>query len=179
MELRGSKTERNLLAAFVGESEARTKYNYYASQAKKEGYEQIAAIFEETANNEKEHAKIWFKKLHGGKIPTTIENLQDAIDGEDYEATKMYVGFAKEARKEGFEEIAKLFDGVATVEEKHRERYIKLLENIEKDLVFKKNEEVVWKCRNCGHIYTAKEALELCPVCAHPLAHMEMHKTNY
>ena len=179
MELKGSKTEKNLLAAFAGESEARTKYNYYASQAKKDGYEQISAIFEETANNEKEHAKLWFKALHGGKIPTTTDNLKDAIAGEDYEANTMYVDFAKEAREEGFEDIAKLFDGVADVEEKHKERYMKLLDNIEKDLVFKKDEEVIWICRNCGHIYTSKDALELCPVCAHPLAHMEMHKANY
>ena len=179
MELKGSKTEKNLMTAFSGESEARNKYNYYASKAKKDGYEQIAAIFEETANNEKEHAKLWFKALHGGEIPSTIDNLKDAADGEDYEANEMYVEFAKVAREEGFNEIARLFDGVAAIESHHRDRYLKLIENIENNLVFHKADEVIWICRNCGHIYYGKDALKLCPVCAHPEPFMEMKAENY
>ena len=153
MELKGSKTEKNLMAAFAGESQARNKYTYYASKAKKEGYEQIAAIFEETANNEKEHAKMWFKQLHGGTVPSTIENLKDAANGENYEWTEMYEEFAKVAEEEGFTEIARLFRGVGEIEKHHEERYLKLIDNIDKNLVFKKDEEVVWICRNCGHVY--------------------------
>lgn len=179
MELKGSKTEKNLMTAFAGESEARVKYEYYASQAKKDGYEQISAIFDETSRNEKEHAKLWFKALFGGKIPGTVENLIDAANGENYEWSEMYKEFAETAREEGFEDIAKLFDGVAGVEKDHEERYLKLLKNIEEDEVFKKSEEKIWKCRNCGHIYSGKEAIDLCPVCAHPQAHMEINAENY
>ena len=149
MELKGSKTEANLMAAFAGESQARNKYDYYASQAKKDGYEQMAAIFEETARNEKEHAKLWFKQLHGGAIPTTTENLKDAAAGENYEWTEMYAEFAATAREEGFNDIAFLFEGVAKIEKEHEERYLKLLGNIEENLVFEKGEEKVWICRNC------------------------------
>ena len=151
MELKGSKTEANLMAAFAGESQARNKYTYYASQAKKDGYEQIAAIFEETANNEKEHAKMWFKELHGGKVPDTLTNLKDAASGENYEWTEMYKEFAEVAKEEGFTRIAKLFEEVAKIEKHHEERYMKLVGNINDDLVFKKGEEVVWICRNCGY----------------------------
>ena len=179
MELKGSKTEKNLMAAFSGESEARVKYEYYASKAKKDGYEQIAAIFDETSRNEKEHAKLWFKALNGGAIPSTIENLKDAAAGEEYEAEEMYVEFAKVAREEGFDEIARLFDGVGEVERKHRDRYLKLISNIENDLVFKKEDEVVWICRNCGHVYYGKNALKMCPVCDHPESFMEMSAQNY
>ncbi len=179
MELKGTKTEKNLWEAFSGESQARMKYDYYASQAKKEGYEQIKAIFEETALNEKEHAKLWFKLLHGGKVPSTIENLKDAAFGENYEHTEMYKNFAKDAREEGFDEIADLFDGVASVEVEHEKRYLKLLKNIEEGKVFNKGATKVWKCRNCGHIYTSEEAYEVCPVCDHPQAHMELNCENY
>ena len=179
MELKGSKTEANLMAAFAGESQARNKYTYYASKAKKEGYEQIAAIFEETANNEKEHAKIWFKQLHGGDIPTTEENLKDAASGENYEWTEMYAEFAKVAKEEGFDEIAFLFESVGAIEKHHEERYNKLLENVENDKVFHKDEEVIWICRNCGHIYKGKDALKLCPVCKHPESYMELRVVNY
>ena len=179
MELKGSRTEANLKIAFQGECEARTKYDYYASQAKKDGYEQIKAIFEETSANEKEHAKLWFKLLHGGKVPSTPENLLDAAQGEKYEYSEMYKEFAEIAREEGFDEIAEQFDGVAGVEKEHEKRYLKLLNNIEKEVVFKKNEEKVWKCRNCGHIYTGKEALDVCPVCDHPQSHMEINCENY
>ena len=179
MELKGSKTEANLMAAFAGESQARNKYTYYASKAKKDGYEQIAAIFEETANNEKEHAKMWFKELHGGSIPDTLENLADAAAGENYEWTDMYDEFAKVAREEGFERIAKLFEGVAAIEKEHEERYRKLISNIEGGLVFSREGDKIWQCRNCGHIVIGKEAPKVCPVCAHPQAHFEIKKENY
>ena len=179
MELQGSKTEANLMAAFAGESQARNKYTDYASKAKKEGYEQIAAIFEETANNEKEHAKMWFKQLHGGSVPSTIDNLKDAANGENYEWTEMYEEFAKTAEEEGFDEIARLFRGVGEIEKHHEERYLKLIDNIDNNLVFKKDEEVVWICRNCGHVYYGKEAPEVCPICNHPQSYMEMKAENY
>ena len=179
MELKGSKTEANLMAAFAGESQARNKYTYYASKAKKEGYEQIAAIFEETANNEKEHAKLWFKELHNGGVPTTAENLLDAAEGENYEWTDMYAEFAKVAREEGFDRIANLFEGVAAIEKEHEERYRKLLKNVEDKLVFSKEGEAIWICRNCGHIVVGKEAPKVCPVCAHPQAYFELRKENY
>ncbi len=179
MELKGSKTEANLMAAFAGESQARNKYTYYASKARKEGYEQIAAIFEETANNEKEHAKMWFKELHGGDIPTTAENLLDAAEGENYEWTDMYAEFAKVAREEGFERIAFLFEGVAAIEKEHEERYRKLLKNVEDKLVFSKDGEAIWICRNCGHVVVGKEAPKVCPVCAHPQSFFELRKENY
>ncbi len=179
MELKGSKTEKNLLAAFAGESQARVKYEYYSSKAKKEGYEQISAIFEETSRNEKEHAKLWFKALHSGEIPETQRNLVDAANGENYEYSQMYKEFALEARKEGFNEIANLFDGVANIEKEHEKRYLKLLDNIKNNEVFEKKEEVIWICRNCGHVYRAKKAYKVCPVCAHPEAYMEVRCTNY
>jgi len=179
MELKGSRTEANLMAAFAGESQARNKYTYYASKAKKDGYEQIAAIFEETANNEKEHAKMWFKELHGGSVPSTMENLLDAADGENYEWTDMYDEFAKVAREEGFDRIATLFEGVAQIEKEHEERYRKLIENIEGGLVFSRDEDKIWQCRNCGHIVIGKEAPIVCPVCDHPQAHFEIKKENY
>ena len=179
MELKGSKTEANLMAAFAGESQARNKYSYYASKAKKDGYEQIAAIFEETANNEKEHAKIWFKELHGGSIPDTLTNLKDAANGENYEWTEMYKEFAETAREEGFEHIANLFEQVGVIERHHEERYLKLVDNIDNNLVFQRGEEVVWICRNCGHITYAANAPVVCPVCAHPQSFMELHKENY
>ncbi len=179
MELKGSKTEANLMTAFAGESQARNKYTYFASKAKKEGYEQIAAIFEETANNEKEHAKIWFKLLNGGEIGTTTENLKAAAEGENYEWTDMYAGFAKEAREEGFDKIAYLFEEVAKIEKNHEERYMKLLGNVNDDLVFKKGEEIVWICRNCGYVYVGKEAPKVCPVCSHPQSYFEKRAQNY
>ncbi len=179
MELKGSKTEQNLMAAFAGESQARNKYDYYASQAKKDGYEQIGAIFEETARNEKEHAKLWFKELHGGKIPTTQENLKDAAAGENYEWTDMYAEFAKVAKEEGFDRIAKLFEGVGKIEKHHEERYIKLLGNINDDLVFQKGEEVMWICRNCGHIHIGNTAPKVCPVCVHEQKYFEVLNENY
>jgi rubrerythrin len=179
MELKGSKTEKNLLAAFAGESEARNKYTFYASQAKKDGYEQIAAFFEETANNEKEHAKLWFKALHGGAIPKTPENLKDGVAGENYEWTSMYPEFAKVAEEEGFTDIAATMRRIAEVEKSHEERYQKLLQNIEKDIVFKAGEDTVWVCRNCGYIYVGKEAPERCPACAHPKSYFERKQTNY
>ena len=179
MELKGSKTEANLMAAFAGESQARNKYTYYASKAKKDGYEQIAAIFEETANNEKEHAKIWFKQLHNGEVPSTIDNLKDAANGENYEWTEMYEEFAKTAEEEGFTEIARLFRGVGEIEKHHEERYLKLVDNIENNLVFKKDEEVIWICRNCGHVYYGKEAPMVCPICNHKQSYMEMKADNY
>ena len=178
MELKGSKTEENLLAAFAGESEARNKYTYYASKARKEGYVQIANIFEETAANEKEHAKIGFKLLKGG-IGTTAENLADAAAGENYEWTDMYATFAKEAREEGFDEIATLFEGVAAIEKEHEERYKKLLENVEKGLVFSKDGDTIWQCSNCGHICIGKQAPEVCPVCAHPQSYFQVKAENY
>ena len=158
MELKGSKTEANLMAAFAGESQARNKYTYYASKAKKEGYEQIAEIFEETANNEKEHAKLWFKELHNGEVPSTLENLKDAASGENYEWTEMYKEFAETARAEGFDNIAKLFESVGEIEKHHEERYMKLVGNIENNLVFERDEEKIWICRNCGHSYKGKKA---------------------
>ena len=179
MELKGSRTEANLMAAFAGESQARNKYTYYASKARKDGYEQIAAIFEETANNEKEHAKMWFKELHGGDIPTTAENLLDAAEGENYEWTDMYAEFAKVAHEEGFERIAFLFEGVAKIEKEHEERYRKLLKNVEDKLVFSKDGEAIWICRNCGHIVVGKEAPKVCPVCSHPQSFFEVRKENY
>lgn len=178
MELKGSKTEENLLAAFAGESEARNKYTYYASKARKEGYVQIANIFEETAANEKEHAKMWFKLLKGG-IGTTAENLADAAAGENYEWTDMYATFAKEAREEGFDEIATLFEGIAAIEKEHEERYKKLLENVEKGLVFSKDGDTIWQCSNCGHICIGKQAPEVCPVCAHPQSYFQVKAENY
>ncbi len=178
MELKGSKTEANLMAAFAGESQARNKYTYFASQAKKDGFVQISAIFEETANNEKEHAKMWFKHFNGG-IGTTEENLLAAAEGENYEWTDMYAGFAKTAREEGFERIAKEFEGVAKIEKEHEERYRKLLANVKAEGVFKKDEEVVWQCANCGHIYVGKEAPKACPVCAHPQAYFQVKPENY
>ena len=179
MELKGTKTEANLMAAFAGESQARNKYTYFASKAKKEGYEQIAAIFQETADNEKEHAKMWFKLLNGGEIGTTSENLKAAAEGENYEWTDMYATFAKEAKEEGFDHIAYLFSEVAKIEKEHEERYMKLLGNVNDNLVFKKGEEIVWICRNCGHVYTGKEAPKVCPVCAHPQSYFEERKENY
>ena len=179
MELKGSKTEKNLLAAFAGESQARNKYTYYASKAKKDGYEQIAAIFEETANNEKEHAKMWFKELHGGDVPGTLDNLLDAAAGENYEWTDMYDGFAKEAKEEGFDKIARLFEAVAKIEKEHEERYRRLIENIKNDRVFNKEESVVWICRNCGHIHVGKTAPKVCPTCSHPQSYFELRCQNY
>lgn len=177
-KLKGTKTEANLQAAFAGESQARNKYSYYASKAKKDGYVQIAAIFEETANNEKEHAKMWYKLLNDG-IGSTEENLKDAAEGENYEWTDMYAGFAKEAREEGFEEIAALFEGVAAIEKEHEERYRKLLANIEGGLVFSKDGDTIWQCANCGHICVGKEAPEVCPVCSHPQAYFQVKAENY
>ena len=179
MELKGSKTEQNLMAAFAGERQARNKYTYFASKAKKDGYEQIAAIFEETANNEKEHAKIWCKQLNGGEISSTLENLKEAANGENYEWTEMYKGFAETAKEEGFDEIAFLFEKVAEIEKHHEERYMKLVNNIENNLVFEKGEETIWICRNCGHIYKSKTALKVCPVCKHKESYMEVKVENY
>ena len=179
MELKGSRTEQNLIKAFEGESQARNKYTYYASKAKKDGYEQIAAIFEETAQNEKEHAKMWFKELHGGTIPDTMENLLDAAQGENYEWTDMYAEFARVAKEEGFDRIAYLFEGVAAIEKEHEERYRKLIENIEGGLVFSRDGEKIWKCRNCGHIVIGKEAPKMCPICAHPQSYFEIKAENY
>ena len=177
--LQGSKTEANLKAAFAGESQAHNKYTYFASKAKKDGYVQIAAIFEETAKNEQEHAKIWYKILNGGQVSDTATNLKDAAAGENYEWTDMYATFAKEAREEGFEHIAKLFEGVAAIEKEHEERYRKLLANIEGDLVFSKDEDVIWQCSNCGHICIGKKAPDVCPVCAHPQSYFQVKAENY
>ncbi len=179
MELRGTKTEKNLYEAFSGESQARNKYTYYAAQAKKDGYVQISKIFEETANNEKEHAKIWFKLLQGGSLSDTIKNLEDAANGENYEWTKMYSDFAKEAREEGFEEIAFLFEKVAQIEKDHEERYRKLLKNIKDDIVFRKNKEITWECANCGYSYKGNSAVETCPVCSHPKSFFFEKSCNY
>lgn len=176
-DLKGTMTEKNLYEAFAGESQARNKYTYFASQAKKEGYEQIAAFFLETAENEKEHAKIWFKKLNG--IGNTIENLIAAAAGENEEWTEMYARMAKEAREEGFDDIAVLFDGVAKIEKEHEERYKKLLANINEQKVFTKESPVVWKCRNCGHVFTGTDAVNVCPVCDHPKAYFEVEAKNY
>ncbi len=177
-ELKGSKTEANLMTAFAGESQARNKYTYYASKAKKDGYVQIAAIFEETANNEKEHAKMWFKLLHGG-IGDTVDNLKDAAAGENYEWTEMYAEFAKTAHEEGFEAIAKQMEGVAAIEKQHEERYRALLKNIEDAQVFTRVGEQVWICRNCGHVHVGPSAPIVCPVCAHPQAYFELRCQNY
>ena len=177
MELKGSKTEKNLQMAFAGESQARNKYTYFASKAKKEGYEQIAAIFQETADNEKEHAKMWFKHLGG--IGTTAENLLAAAAGEHEEWTEMYAQMAKEAREEGFIAIAEQFEGVAKIEKEHEERYLKLLENVKGKLVFSRDGDCIWQCRNCGHICVGKEAPEVCPVCDHPQAHFQLKPENY
>ena len=179
MDLKGSKTEKNLMEAFAGESQARNKYTYFASKAKKEGFEQIAAIFQETADNEKEHAKLWFKLLNGGEIATTEENLKAAAEGENYEWTDMYERMAKEAREEGFDHIAFLFDGVAKIEKEHEERYKKLLENVKDGKVFEAGEVKIWKCRNCGHIVVGTKAPEICPICAHPKAYFEIKAENY
>lgn len=178
MDLKGTRTEANLMAAFAGESQARNKYTYYASKAKKEGLNQIADFFEETARNEKEHAKIWFKLLHDG-IQSTEVNLQDAADGENYEWTDMYAGFAKEAKEEGFSKIATLFELVAKIEKEHEERYLALLANLKEGKVFEKEETYEWKCDNCGYIHTGKKALEKCPVCDHPKAYFQINARNY
>ncbi len=179
MELKDSKTFQNLMTAFAGESQARNKYTYFASAAKKEGYEQIAAIFEETANNEKEHAKMWFKLLNGGAVPNTKENLKAAAEGENYEWTDMYDSFAKEAEEEGFKEIANKFRLVAAIEKEHEERYLKLLNNIASERVFDKEDTTVWVCRNCGYVHVGKTAPKVCPACNHPQAYFEMRSTNY
>ena len=179
MELKGTKTEQNLMTAFAGESQARNKYTYFASKAKKEGYEQIAAIFQETADNEKEHAKIWFKLLNGGEVPSTVENLKAAAEGENFEWTDMYDKMAKEAKEEGFDRIAYLFDAVAKIEKEHEERYLKLLENVESGKVFDCGEVKVWKCRNCGHIHVGATAPKVCPVCDHPQSYFEIKAENY
>ena len=178
-ELKGTKTEANLQAAFAGESQARNKYTYYASKAKKDGYVQIAELFEATAANEKEHAKIWFKLLHGGAIPDTRANLLEAAEGENYEWTDMYAGFAVTAREEGFVEIAALFEEVGKIEKMHEERYRKLLANVEGGLVFSKDNDVIWECGNCGHIVIGKKAPEICPVCKHPQSYFRVHPQNY
>ena len=179
MELKGSKTEKNLMAAFAGESQAHTKYLYYASKAKKDGYVQMANLFEETALNEKEHAKIWFKLLHEGDVPDTMTNLKDAANGENSEWTDMYATFAKEAQEEGFTRIAKLFEMVAKIEKEHEERYRKLLKNIEDGVVFSKENDAVWQCANCGHIVIGKKAPQICPVCEHPQSYFQVRAENY
>ena len=178
-DLKGTKTEANLAAAFAGESQAHTKYLYYASRAKKDGYVQISKIFEETAHNEKEHAKLWFKYLHGGSMPDTMTNLADAAAGENYEWTDMYKTFAEEARAEGFDEIAEKMEGVAVIEKQHEERYRKLLSNIEEGIVFSREGDTIWICRNCGHIVVGKKAPAACPVCAHPQSFFEIEAVNY
>lgn len=179
MELKGSKTEQNLMTAFAGESQARNKYTYYASKAKKEGFEQIAEFFEITAGNEKEHAKLWFKLLHDGDVPTTTVNLKDAADGENYEWTDMYAGFAQTAKEEGFDKIAFLFEAVGKIEKEHEERYRALLANVEQGKVFSRDGKQAWICRNCGHIHFGDKAPEVCPVCAHPKAYFELQSKNY
>lgn len=179
MNLKGTKTEANLQTAFAGESQARNKYTYYASKARKDGYQQIAALFEETAANEKEHAKLWFKLLCGGQIPSTEENLLDAAQGENYEWTDMYAAFAADARAEGFDEIAALFEGVAEIEKAHEARYRKLLENVKNGLVFSREGDQIWQCANCGHIVIGKSAPETCPVCNHPQAYFHLKAENY
>ena len=178
-ELKGTKTEQNLQTAFAGESQAHTKYLYYASKAKKDGYVQIAQIFEETAANEKEHAKLWFKHLHGGKVPATTQNLADAAGGENYEWTDMYAQFAKEAREEGFDEIADQMEGVAAIEKLHEERYRKLLKNIEDEVVFSRDGDCIWQCLNCGHVMIGKKAPEKCPVCDHAQSYFALRAENY
>lgn len=179
MELKGSRTEENLRTAFAGESQAHTKYLYYASKASKDGYVQIGKMFEETARNEKEHAKIWFKLLHDGGVPSTEENLADAAAGENYEWTDMYARFAKTAREEGFDEIAFLFEKVGAIEKTHEERYRKLLKNIQDDVVFSRDGDVIWECSNCGHIVIGKKAPEVCPVCNHPKSYFQIKAQNY
>ena len=179
MKLEGSKTEANLAAAFAGESQAHTKYLYYASKARKDGYVQIGDLFEETAKNEKEHAKIWFKLLHDGEVPDTQSNLKDSAAGENYEWTDMYAGFAKTAREEGFDHIAFLFESVGKIEKAHEERYRKLLSNIEDGLVFSKDGDTVWQCSNCGHIVVGKSAPQVCPVCSHPQSYFQVKAENY
>ncbi len=179
MELKGSKTEKNLMEAFAGESQARNKYTYFASKAKKEGYEQIAAIFQETADNEKEHAKLWFKLLNGGDVPSTEENLLAAAQGENFEWTDMYERMAAEAKEEGFDRIAYLFTEVGKIEKEHEERYRKLLENVKDGKVFEAGEVKIWKCRNCGHIVVGTKAPEVCPVCSHPKSFFEIKAENY
>ena len=179
-KLKGTKTEKNLWTAFAGESQARVKYGFYASKAKKEGYEQIASIFQETSDNEKEHAELWYKYLHGSVIPTTSENLLNAADGENYEWTDMYATFAQEAREEGFDEIAARMDGVGAIEKHHEGRYRKLASNIDEHIVFTRdNGETVWICRNCGHLHVGKNAPELCPVCEHPKAYFMVQEENF
>lgn len=179
MNIKGTKTEANLKTAFAGESQARNKYTYFASKAKKDGFEQIASIFLETAENEKEHAKMWYKLLCGGEINSTIDNLKEAAFGENYEWTDMYKQFALEAKQEGFDEIAKMFEGVGEIEKEHEKRFLKLLENVENGLVFSKDGDTIWKCRNCGHIHIGKQAPEVCPVCKHAKAYFEVMATNY
>ncbi|MBP5731890.1 MAG: rubrerythrin family protein [Bacteroidaceae bacterium] len=178
-DLKGTKTEQNLMTAFAGESQARNKYTYYASKAKKDGYVQIANLFEETAAHEKEHAKIWFKLLHGGGIPSTEENLKDAAAGENYEWTDMYAQFAREAREEGFDDIADKFEMVGAIEKHHEERYLKLLDNLQKKVVFTKDGDCIWQCSNCGHIVVGKQAPEICPVCDHPQSFFQLLAQNY
>ena len=178
-ELKGTKTEKNLMEAFAGESQARNKYTYFASKAKKEGYVQIAAIFEETANQEKEHAKLWFKYLEGGAVKSTIENLEAAAAGENFEWTDMYKHMAEEAREEGFIEIAEKMEGVAAIEKLHEERYLKLLNNIKQDIVFSRDGDTIWQCTNCGHVVIGKKAPEMCPVCNHPQAYFQIKAENY
>lgn len=175
----GTKTEKNLEAAFAGESQARNKYTFFASKAKKDGFEQIAAIFLETADNEKEHAKMWYKELRGGEVEGTMTNLESAADGENYEWTDMYKGFAETAREEGFNELADKFEAVAAIEKSHEERYRKLLSNVKEKKVFSKDGDAIWVCRNCGHIVVGKEAPEVCPVCNHPKAYFEIKANNY
>ena len=179
MELKGSRTEQNLMTAFAGESQARNKYTYYASEAKKAGYTVIADIFEETANNEKEHAKLWFKLLHGDKVPDTATNLLDAADGENYEWTDMYANFAKTAKEEGFDRIAYLFEAVGKIEKEHEERYRAVLEKLNAETIFVSEEVQVWICTNCGHIHVGKKAPEMCPVCQHPKSYFQKKVENY
>ncbi|HCG58264.1 MAG TPA: rubrerythrin family protein [Clostridiales bacterium] len=179
MNIKGTKTEKNLMEAFAGESQARNKYTFYSSKAKKEGYEQIAAIFDETAGNEKEHAKLWFKYLHNGEVPSTLENLIDAAAGEHGEWTSMYERMAKEAKEEGFDELAAKFLGVAAIEKRHEERYLKLAQLVKEGKVFKKTSKKVWICRNCGHVYVGDEAPKVCPVCNHPQAYFELHVEEF
>lgn len=178
-ELKGTKTEANLMTAFAGESQATVKYSFYAKQAKKDGYEQIAAIFKETSDNEHAHAKIWFKLLHGGDMPDTTVNLADAAAGEQYEWTDMYAQFAKEAREEGFTKIATLFEKVGAIEKTHEERYLRLLANIEEGIVFSREGDCIWVCRECGNIHVGKKAPEICPVCSHPQAYFQLEAHNY
>ena len=179
MELKGSKTEQNLMAAFACESQARNKYTYYAQMAREEGMEQIADIFEETARNEQEHAKLWFKALHEDKVPTTAVNLEDAAAGENYEWTDMYAAFAKEAKEEGFDKIAYLFEEVGKIEKEHEERYLKLLSNLDGKLVFSRDGDTIWQCANCGHIHIGKDAPQICPVCNHPQSYFQIKAENY